>query len=76
MAISQFSICRSRNTGQVMPIKSSICIDDFVFKKVAWQLFNFQFVNMSIKSSFSIDDFGIKKVVSIIDLLKIEQLAH
>jgi hypothetical protein len=48
MAISQFSISRSRNSGQVMPIKSS----------------------------FSIDDFGIKKVVSIIDLLKIEQLAH
>lgn len=59
-----------------VPFKSSICIDDFVFKKVAWQLFYFQFVDMPIKSSFSIDDFGIKKVVSIIDLLKIEQLAH
>lgn len=31
---------------------------------------------MPIKSSIYIDDFGLKMVVSIIDLLKIEQLAH
>jgi hypothetical protein len=48
MAISQFSISQSRNSGQVVPIMDSIVIDDFVSKKV----------------------------VSIIDSLKIEQLAH
>ena len=46
-----------------MSIIDSIVIDDYVFKKVVWQLVNFQFINVSIIDSISIDDFCLKMVV-------------
>ena len=48
MVINQFSICRFRNLEQVVPIQTSISIDDIVFKLVAWQLVNLSIYQLNL----------------------------